>query len=59
MAENLYNLDIYYIIEISWILYSIYVIPKDQDRFVFYVNNYINWDQFNQLYNVYWFNKSI
>ena len=26
---------------------------------VFYVNKYIDWDQFNQLYDVDWFNKGI
>ena len=26
---------------------------------VFYVNNYIDWNQFNQLYNADWFNKGI
>ena len=26
---------------------------------VFYVNNYINWHQFNQLYVADWFNKDI
>ena len=26
---------------------------------VFYVNNYIDWDQFNQLYDADWFNKGI
>ena len=27
------------------------MVLRDQDKFVFYVNNYINWDQVNQLYN--------
>ena len=40
-------------------MYSTYVILKDQDRMIFYVNNYIDWDQFNQLYDADWFNKSI
>ncbi len=26
---------------------------------MFYVNNYIDWDQFNQLYDPDWLNKSI
>ncbi len=28
------------------------VVPKDQDDVVFYVNNYIDWNQFNQLYDL-------
>ena len=50
-AENSRNLDAYQIIEISLVLLSAYVVPRDQDKFVFYVNNYIKWNQFNQLYN--------
>ncbi len=49
-AEHPRNLGAYCIIEISSILHSAYVIPRDQERIVFYVNNYIDWDQFNQLY---------
>ena len=41
-AENLYNLGAYQIIEISSVLCITHVIPKDQDKFVFYVNNYID-----------------
>ena len=36
-----------------------HVILRNQDRMIFYVNNHINWDQFNQLYNADWFNKDI
>ena len=28
------------------------MVPRDQDKFVFYVNNHINWDQFNKLYDL-------
>ena len=52
IAKKPCNLGVYWIIEISLILYSTHFIPKDQDKFVFYVNNYINWDQFNQLYDL-------
>ena len=31
-------------IEISLVLHSAHVAPKDQNKFVFYVNNYIDWD---------------
>ena len=50
--ENPWNLGAYRIIKISLILYSAYTVPRDQDKFVFYVNNYIDWDQFNQLYDL-------
>ena len=41
------------------ILRNANVVSRDQDKMVFYVNNYINWDQFNQLYDADWFNKDI
>ena len=50
-VENLCNLGIHQMIEISLILHSVHVIPRDQNKFVFYINNYIDWDQFNQLYD--------
>ena len=43
-AENPRNLVAYWIIEISSVLHSAHIVSKDQDKFVFYVNNYINWD---------------
>ena len=58
-AKNLRNLGAHWIIEISLILRSTHVIPGDQDKFVFYVNNYIDWYQFNQLYDPDWIEKSI
>ena len=58
-AENPRNLGAYRIIEVSSVLRSAHVVPRDQDRAVFYVNNYIDWDQFNQLYDADWFNKGI
>ena len=56
-AKNPRNLSTYHIIEISSILYTAHVVPRDQKRIVFYVNNYIDWDQFNQLYNPNWMEK--
>ncbi len=35
------------------------MVPKDQDKVVFYINNYIDWDQFNQLYDPDWMEKGI
>ena len=49
--ENSHNLGAHWIIEISSILCDTHMVSRDQDKFVFYVKNYINWDQFNQLYN--------
>ena len=40
-AENPHNLSAHWIIEISLVLYSTYMVSKNQDKFVFYVNNYI------------------
>lgn len=57
-VENLYNLSAYQIINIFVVLRSTHVVPKDQNEFVFYINNYINWDQFNQLYDPNWMIKS-
>ena len=41
-AENLRNLGSYWIIKISSILGSTHVVPKNQDKFIFYVNNSID-----------------
>ena len=59
MAENLRNFGTHCIIQVFLVLRSVYVVPKDQDKMVFYINNYIDWDQFNQLYDANWFNKGI
>ena len=42
IAKNLRNVDTFQIIEILTVLYSIHMVPKNQDKVVFYVNNYIN-----------------
>ena len=49
--KNPYNLGIYRMIKILSVLCNAHVVLRDQDKFVFYVNNYINWDQFNKLYD--------
>ena len=41
-AENLHNLGANEIIEISLVLHSVYVVSKDQDKFVIYINKYID-----------------
>ena len=43
-AENPRNLAAHRIIEVSSILRNAHVVPRDQDRMVFYFNNYIDWD---------------
>ncbi len=57
MAKHLCNLSAHRIIEISSFLRITHVVPRDQERIVFYVNNYIGWDQFNQLYALNWLEK--
>ncbi len=44
IVENIRNLDAYRIIEISLILHSAHVVSRDQDKIMFYINNYIDWD---------------
>ncbi len=58
-AEHPRNLGAYRIVEISSILRSAHVVPRDQEKNVFYVNNYIDWDQFNQLYAPDWLEKGV
>ena len=59
IAENPYNLGAYQIIEIFLVLCSGHMVLRDQNKVVFYVNNDINWDQFNQLYDHDQIEKSI
>ncbi len=59
ITENPRTLGAHRIIEIFSILRSAHVVPRDQDKVVFYVNNYIDWDQFNQLYDPDWMEKGI
>ena len=42
IAKNLRNLGVCQIIEISLVLHSAHMIPRDQNKVVFYVNNYID-----------------
>lgn len=50
MAKYFCNLGAYYIIEITTVLYNTNIVSKDQERNIFYINNYIKYNQFNQLY---------
>ncbi len=58
-AEHPRNLGAHCIIETSSILRSAHVIPRDQEKIMLYVNNYIDWDQFNQLYALDWLEKGV
>lgn len=42
-VENPLNLDVHRFYKISSILQSVYVVPRDNDGNVFYINNYIDW----------------
>lgn len=58
-AEHPRNLSTHCIVEISLIMHSIHVILRNQGKIIFYVNNYIDWSQFNQLYTLDWLEKSV
>ena len=58
-AENLRNFGGHQIIEISSVLHSAHMVSRNQNKFVFYINNYIDWDQFNKLYNLDWIKKDV
>lgn len=42
IIEYSYNLDAYRIIETFLVLYIAYIVPGNQNRFVFYINNCID-----------------
>ena len=44
IVENSHNLDTYQIMEISSDLHIAHMVPGDEDKFVFYINNDIDWD---------------
>lgn len=46
-------------IKISLVLCNIYIVPRNQDKFLFYSNNYIDWDQFKQIYDFNWIERDI
>ncbi len=50
-AENPLNLGSQQFYKISKVLQLAYVVPRDTVGNTFYLNNYIDWEQFNQLYN--------
>lgn len=42
IIQNPYILGAYCIIKISFVLHSADIVPKDQEKTVFYINNYID-----------------
>lgn len=42
IAKNLYDLSTHQIIEISIVLYNTDIVPKNEDKIVFYINNSID-----------------
>lgn len=52
IADNPLNLGAYQIIEILLVLHWTHVISSDENKFISYMNNYINWDHFYQLYDL-------
>ena len=56
-VENSLNLGSQRFYKISEVLQSTYVMQRDTEVNTFYLNNYIDWDQFNQLYDPEWQSK--
>ena len=56
-AEKSLNLGGQRFYKISEVLGSVHIVPRDTKSTTFYLNNYIDWDQFNQLYNPEWQTK--
>ena len=56
-AKNLLNLGSQRFYKTFEILQSAYVVLRDIESITFYLNNYIDWDQFNQLYDPEWQSK--
>lgn len=59
IAKYSRNLETHCIVKIFLILHSVYIIPKNQEKIVFYVNNNIDWHQFNQSYVSNWLKNGI
>ena len=44
MVENSRNLSAYYIIEVLLVLRNVHIISRNQNKIVFYIHNYIDYD---------------
>ena len=53
-AKNSLNFNSQRFYRKSEVLQSAHVILRDTEGNTFYLNNYIDWDQFNQLYDPEW-----
>lgn len=58
-TKNFRNLGAHQIIEIVLVLRNLHMVFRDKDKFVFYINNCIYQNQFNQLYNSNWLEKNV
>ena len=58
-VENFLNLGSQQFYKLFKVLQNAHVISKDTEGNTFYHNNYIDWDQFNQLYKSKWQTKGI
>ncbi len=56
-AKNPLNLGVQRFYKISEFLQNVHVVPRDIEGNTFYLNNDIDWDQFNQLYDPEWETK--
>lgn len=52
ITKNPYNLGACQIIKILLILHTTHIIFKNKDKFRFYVDSHINYNQFNKLYDL-------
>ena len=50
-TKNLCNFNVYQMIKISLVLCNTYIVSRHQNKFMFYIYYYINWDLLNQLYD--------
>lgn len=59
MLQNPCIFGVHYIIEIFSIFFNVHIVLRNQKKTVFYVNYYIDQDQFNYLYKPGWLEKDI
>ncbi len=56
-AKNTLNLGGQQFYKICEVINSAHVVLRDTRNNIFYLNNYINWNEFNQLYDLEWQTK--
>lgn len=57
--KNLLNQSGQQFYKISKVIQCAHIVPKNTENDIFYLDNYINWNQLNQLYNPEWPTKEI